>query len=192
MTQPSEWTTTEEKVTEIVTSWRMLVHEQNQPGRRPGPTDYINALETLPKEERSEILLWFNPSHKTLNDLNVEIVRLTDANRLLCDDVEKLRLRLEGCRAVISRFEEDERKRDNHRDATERLQMAAGDAGMISALPDHTEVSVYTPSGEFVRRSFTHGAPYKVVNGTWVVGVMNRDGNGSAPYNCRDLAKVVR
>jgi len=120
MTQPSEWTTTVEKVTKIVTSWRMLVHEQNQPGRPPGPTDYINALVSLPKEVRWEILTWFSPScltdHKALNDLNVEIVRLTDANKLLCDDVETLRSRLEDCRAVISRFEVAERERGNHRD----------------------------------------------------------------------------
>ena len=102
MTQPSEWTTTVEKVTKIVTSWEMLVHEQNQPGRPPGPTDYINALASLPKEVRSEILSWFDPSQKTLNDLLTEDnIQLTKLNKDLASDIDALNAEVARCKDTI-------------------------------------------------------------------------------------------
>lgn len=181
MTQPSEWTTTVEKVTKIVTSWRMLVHEQNQPGRPPGPTDYINALASLPKEVKSEILSWFDPSQKTLDDLNVEIVRLLNANRLLTDELVSLQKKLANqTPADMTELKFDE------------LRMWTSDLGIIAALPDHTEVSIYTKAGKLVRRSFTCGEPYKDGYGTWLVRIMDHDGVGFMTYICRDLAKVVR
>lgn len=115
MTSEIKWTTTTEVVNKVVSHWRMVVLGTNIAGRPPTPTDFINAIESLSKEERSVILIWFNrPS--SISDMMEDNVQLTKSIKVLEGDIDALNAEVARLKAIlqdVNRVEEQRKRLPN-------------------------------------------------------------------------------